>query len=420
MTRNPQPFERGNTLSAHSVNAESWTIYGQRQLDRAYEPPVPDQLTWGPWAGVGPGAEALGNIAGKHVLDIGSGAGHHAVHLARVHGAHVTAIEQSPTQHRRAADRFTAEPRVRFLHGDVLVHLKNAEPYDAAYAIGTLAYIDPHISLPALRDGLRAGAPLVFSVLHTDMNEQGPANTVAPRHQEVLLRKDPPLPVQCWVLTPQLWEDLLTDTGFAVTDIQLLAAPDDNNPVVHQLIRARRRIPSRPRTTRPPAPHAAVGVGAIVLGEQGLLLGRHRRGTIELPGGSVESTDCTLQDTVARELHEETGLLARPEDVVLLGMLLDHVGDVVRITVGAIVTAWQGEPSTQPDESVSDWRWWPLDQLPQHDLFECSAQILSAWRPDLPIDHPPARFTPYAPLEPANRKTRTETANRDLVKGSEQ
>ncbi|MFJ7073526.1 bifunctional class I SAM-dependent methyltransferase/NUDIX hydrolase [Streptomyces sp. NPDC098781] len=395
-------------MSAHSVNAESWTIYGQRQLDRGYEPPVPEQLHWGSWAGVGPGAEALGDIAGKHVLDIGSGAGHHAVHLARVHGARVTAIEQSPTQHRRAADRFAAEPGVRFLHGDVLDHLKRAEPYDAAYAIGTLAYIDPHMCLPALRDGLRAGAPLVFSVLHTDMNGQRPADTVAPRRQEVLLRQDPPLPVQCWVLTPQLWEDLLTDAGFAVTDIQLLAAPDNTNRVVHQLIRARRRIASRPRTTRPPAPHAAVGVGAIVLGEQGLLLGRHRRGTIELPGGSVESSDRTPQDTVVRELREETGLVARPEDVVLLGTLLDHVGDVVRITVGAIVTAWQGEPATQPDENVGDWRWCALDQLPQHDLFECSAQILAAWRPDLPIDHPPACFTPYAPPEHTTDKTRTE------------
>ncbi len=153
------------------------------------------------------------------------------------------------------------------------------------------------------------------------------------------------------------------------------------------------RISSRPRTPRPPAPHAAIGVGAIVLGDQGLLLGRHRHGTLELPGGTVEAGE-SLEETVIRELAEETGLIARPDDVTLLGTLLDHVGDVVRVSVGAIVNAWQGEPFTRPDESVGDWAWYPLDQLPD-DLFVCSAQILTAWRPDLPIDHTPAHFTPY-------------------------
>ncbi|WP_443042261.1 NUDIX hydrolase [Streptomyces sp. B21-105] len=111
------------------------------------------------------------------------------------------------------------------------------------------------------------------------------------------------------------------------------------------------------------------------------------------PGGSVEAGE-SLEETVMRELAEEAGLSARPEDVALLGTLVDRVGDVVRVTVGALVTAWQGEPDTQPDESIGDWAWWPLDELPD-GLFECSAQILAAWRPDLPIDHPPAHFTPY-------------------------
>jgi ADP-ribose pyrophosphatase YjhB (NUDIX family) len=143
-----------------------------------------------------------------------------------------------------------------------------------------------------------------------------------------------------------------------------------------------------------------VGVGAVLLGPRGLLLGRHRLGTRELPGGTVEPGE-SLRETVVRELAEETGLHADPADVRLLGMLHDQVGEVVRITFGALVTRWRGEPADQPGESVGDWRWWPLDALPP-DLFECSAQILTAWRPDLPIDHPPARFVPVAePRTPA-------------------
>ncbi|MEU8811003.1 bifunctional class I SAM-dependent methyltransferase/NUDIX hydrolase [Streptomyces violaceoruber] len=391
-------------MPAEDTNTRAWQIYGQRQLARAYTPPVPERLRWTPWQGIGPGAEVLGDVTGRRVLDIGSGAGHHAVHLARAHGARVTGIELSPTQHERAVSTHAGVDGVEFVRADVAEYLGGAEPFDAAYAIGTLAFIDPHRSLPALRDGLRPDAPLILSLLHTDLHGHGPSTAVAPREEMILLRDDPPLPTQMWVLAPQLWEDLLTEYGFRVEAIDLFPHPDENAKVVQQLIRARRlpdrptRVSSRPRSTRAPAAHAAVGVGAILLSEQGILLGRHRRGTLELPGGSVEATGESFEETVVREVAEETGLVARTGDVELLGTLVDHVEGVLRVTVGALVHAWQGQPLTQPDESVGDWAWYPLDQLP-NGLFACSAQILTSWRPDLPIDHPPAHFTAFAPAK---------------------
>ncbi|WSZ63911.1 NUDIX domain-containing protein [Streptomyces canus] len=199
-----------------------------------------------------------------------------------------------------------------------------------------------------------------------------------------------------WVLTPELWTDLLGEHGLRVAGIDVLDAPEEGNHASYRIFRATRpvRVSSRPRTNRGPIPHAAIGVGAILYGPRGLLLGRHRRGTWELPGGTVEPGE-SLAETVVRELREETGIEARPADVRLLGTLLDDVEGVVRMTVAAQVTAWRGEPSDQPDERVGDWRWFALDRLPEN-LFVCSAQGLTAWRPDLPIDHTPAHFTPYA------------------------
>ncbi|MER6349166.1 bifunctional class I SAM-dependent methyltransferase/NUDIX hydrolase [Streptomyces sp. NPDC001595] len=379
---------------------QSWTIYGQRQLDRGYSPPVPDRIDWAGWPGVGPGSEILGDLRGRRVLDIGSGPGHHAVHLARAHGALVDGVDVSPTQHARATADHGSEPGVRFFHADVVDHLRHAEPYEVAYGIRTFGCVDPGHLIPALRDGLADGALLVFSALHTDSDGNGPSDTVTPRRQFIRLRDQEPIPAQLWALTPQTWEDLLSEHGFAVESVELLRAPEPDDPVVVQLISARRRprpspnrVSSRPRTHRPPAPHAAVGVGAILHGERGLLLGRHRRGTWELPGGKVDPGE-SFEEAVVRELAEETGLQASSRDVTLVGTLVDRVGDVLRVTVGAVVTAWEGEAADQPDESVGDWRWHSLDDLPQ-GLFVCSAQILTAWRPDLPIDHAPAHFNPF-------------------------
>ncbi|MFE0722599.1 NUDIX domain-containing protein [Streptomyces rochei] len=101
-------------------------------------------------------------------------------------------------------------------------------------------------------------------------------------------------------------------------------------------------------------------------------MGRHRRGTLELPGGSVEAAGESFEEAVVRELAEETGLVARTGDVELLGTLVVHVEGVLWVTVGALVHAWQGQPITQPDESVGGWAWYPLDQLAD-GLFVCSA-----------------------------------------------
>ncbi|MFD4790411.1 hypothetical protein ACFWN1_25835 [Streptomyces sp. NPDC058459] len=62
---------------------------------------------------------------------------------------------------------------------DVAEYLAGTKPFDAAYAIGTLAFVNLHRSLPALRNSLRPDAPVILSLLHTDLHGVGPPTEVA-------------------------------------------------------------------------------------------------------------------------------------------------------------------------------------------------------------------------------------------------
>lgn len=222
------------------LNLQAWTAYGNFQLERGFRTPDPDQIHWGAPGGTGPGTSVLGDIRGKRLLDLGCGGGHHAAHLARDHHAQVDAIDVAPTQHQRALAQYAAVPGLRYLLGDAVDHLTRCEPYDLVYSVHGLGYLDPHRSLPAVHHGLRPGGRLVFSVLHTDLRTQPPSSSVEPRQLQVQLKGMKPQDVHLWVLSPLLWEDVLTDHGFTVEANDLLHRPDDD-PVVDQLIQARRR-----------------------------------------------------------------------------------------------------------------------------------------------------------------------------------
>ncbi|MFJ6852247.1 NUDIX hydrolase [Streptomyces sp. NPDC091271] len=154
-----------------------------------------------------------------------------------------------------------------------------------------------------------------------------------------------------------------------------------------------------PRNSRPPLPQAAFGVGVVVQDEAGrILLGRHRGGTWELPGGKVDPTHESVAEAAARELHEETGLRVPVDAVTVFAMVHDVVGGINRISMAALVRVASAVPQVTEPHIVSEWRWTAPEELPA-PLFDPSAQILAVWRPDLAIEHPAAHHLRVSPPE---------------------
>ncbi|MBK3587139.1 DNA mismatch repair protein MutT, partial [Streptomyces sp. MBT57] len=62
-----------------------------------------------------------------------------------------------------------------------------------------------------------------------------------------------------------------------------------------------------------------------------------------------------------------------------------------RSCMAALVRLGSGDPEVTEPHLISAWRWTAPEELPT-PLFDPSAQILAAWRPDLGLTHPPTHL----------------------------
>ncbi|ALO13586.1 MutT-family protein [Streptomyces venezuelae] len=159
---------------------------------------------------------------------------------------------------------------------------------------------------------------------------------------------------------------------------------------------------------RPTTGHALTGALAVVTDDAGrVLLGRSRRGMLELPGGKTTGPE-DFAAAAVRELGEETGLVADPADAHVVTMLVDDSHGVPRLTAVVRITAWTGT-LTNPEPKLFDrWEFFDLHALAcVGDVFAPAALALDAvWPgviPGLPsvVSYAIAADQPPVPGEPA-------------------
>ena len=104
-----------------------------------------------------------------------------------------------------------------------------------------------------------------------------------------------------------------------------------------------------------------------------------------VPGGYAESGQSSAE-CAARELYEEGGLEADPEDLVPFGFMSGHTvsyanGDTTQpFTQYFYTTKWTDSGKLQDAEEVSERRWFSIDEAKELELTPYMILILEAYQ----------------------------------------
>lgn len=86
-------------------------------------------------------------------------------------------------------------------------------------------------------------------------------------------------------------------------------------------------------------------------------------------GGEYEKFDQSLEETVKREAREEMGIEIKIER--LIDVMLRQRADGSIVILVHYLAKRIGE--IKPSDEIADWRWWPLNELPD----DCAPNIKS-------------------------------------------
>jgi 8-oxo-dGTP diphosphatase len=127
-----------------------------------------------------------------------------------------------------------------------------------------------------------------------------------------------------------------------------------------------------------------LGVSAVVVREQFVLVGQrrgsHGDGSWAFPGGKVDPGEHP-EDTVRRELQEETGLHAIAVAPVVWTSDIIAPENLHFITLHHLTAVGPGDPRVIEPDKVHAWRWVAWDEIPEPRFGPTASLLSSGWQP---------------------------------------
>lgn len=196
-----------------AVMTEVWERYATSGRTPRRDRNAAGAATWFNWtshADHGPDEQLLGPVAGRSVLELGSGTGCNLAHLATL-GARGTGLDVSPTQVDKARARWGQLPGLHFTTGEAVAYLRNGDhAFDVVYSVfGAHWFTHPDELLPLIRKRLASGGTYAFS--HTAPQDVPPLG--------------PKAAIGRYDFTPTAWEFTLASHGFTDVDVRLIEPP---------------------------------------------------------------------------------------------------------------------------------------------------------------------------------------------------
>ncbi|MFH1978246.1 MAG: NUDIX domain-containing protein [Candidatus Aenigmatarchaeota archaeon] len=127
-----------------------------------------------------------------------------------------------------------------------------------------------------------------------------------------------------------------------------------------------------------------VGVCVLIYKEGKILLGKRHDDPVKadselqgagkwtVPGGKLDFGEDIIEGA-KREAKEECDIDVH--DTELVSLTNDIKGERHFITVGFLAKEFSGEPKTMEPDEITEWRWFPVDQLPQPIFFPAEKAI---------------------------------------------
>ncbi|KES02911.1 methyltransferase [Streptomyces toyocaensis] len=318
---------------------------------------------------------------GGRALDVGCGTGELAACLASL-GYTVDACDFADSALARAREEYADVEGVRWLRLDI----ERDDPaplHEEGYDLITLRLMYPFVQdrgrvLHGLGERLRDGGALVVIT---------PVAATTPEERRSIA----------------LDEDEIAVLAAGWETVERL----DADGLAFLVLRGPCHADTRAVEKRPTTAHALTGALAVVTDDAGrVLLGRSRRGMLELPGGKTRGPEGFAAAAV-RELAEETGLVADPADAHVVTMMVDDSHGIPRLTAVVRITAWTGTLTNAEADEFDRWEFFDLHALACiGDVFVPAALAIdSVWPgviPDLPpvVSYPLAADRPPVPGEP--------------------